>query len=777
MKKSVILIFLFLLSLPLFCIPGLAMIEVEDPAGVNPQLASYLTYDVWLYNSSNQTISTKLDENYNDPTGQWGYPVGDKYLSINLTAFEGYGWEWQGKTLYIDITYNNGTEVLTKENITYSLTSNTLQVFEIANNEGIQFGIVETKSLGYGVNNTDQNYMFDYIAAPSTRAEDDVINVLIDPSLITVENAGNISITQYDRPANNIPNNLKAVPFGLKIEDNHFDYSDSPSFNVTFSWSDDVQLTSFVIDPNDAILVYSKDNGKLWTEHPTVPGNWTFHSVAGSYQNHVTFTITDFTPFYESTIEEPNPSLWAIGDKSMFDLDKVTTLSYDVSIQTSKYTESGVTHSFNLDWVDVTGASYYRIKECKDSQGTYNYDIPAPMYNYGTWTNSSDVPWTMKNSNAHAGSWCIESGDIGNNEFSQVSNGFDVYEDGIITFYYKVSSENSWDFLKFSINGINQDSWSGEVVWTQATYPVSAGPNVFTWSYVKDGASDDGSDCAWLDDIVFPESISDVGTINPVEDFENGAFNSWSSPAWNGDLLSDSQWECELSEDEYVSYYKVQGYNGLDNNGSLSDETFIVRRFPAPHGNTTSSFAFSFIGETEKILPSQISNLIGGNCDVIAQWSNTSQGWNSVGYISVDNEGWDDNSYEFEKSEPFILNSTDDLKDVFLVEAINMFTYVTPNYKIIVGAGSVILYTMVTVPYNTLVVNASALMTSIWTDGSSASSEITVSKLDQIQQIWKTYSYDGSGSGDDFVIYPGDVIKVGAVDAAASATTEFYWQE
>ena len=224
-----------------------------------------------------------------------------------------------------------------------------------------------------------------------------------------------------------------------------------------------------------------------------------------------------------------------------------------------------------------------------------------------------------------------------------------------------------------------------------------------------------------------------------------------------------------------MRFIKIQAYNGIDNESSLSDETIIIRRYPAPLSTTTSSFAFSFIGETGTITPPQILNRIG-DCDVIAQWSNSTQGWESIGNMPALHGGWENSSYPFEKSEPFILNSTDNLEDVFLVKNIDMNTYVTPTYTVSVGtAVTGHSYTMVTVPYNTAITNEVQLMSSIWTDDVlTVSSEITVSKLDQKNQVWETYSYDGSGDGDSFAIYPGDVIKVGAVGAVAAT---FDWQE
>lgn len=73
---------------------------------------------------------------------------------------------------------------------------------------------------------------------------------------------------------------------------------------------------------------------------------------------------------------------------------------------------------------------------------------------------------------------------------------------GKIMFKNKVSSESNYDFLKFYIGRYEMRSISGQTVWLSSEYEVEAGTFDFKWSYVKDGSSSAGSDCAWIDQIV-----------------------------------------------------------------------------------------------------------------------------------------------------------------------------------------------------------------------------------------------------------------------------------
>jgi len=120
------------------------------------------------------------------------------------------------------------------------------------------------------------------------------------------------------------------------------------------------------------------------------------------------------------------------------------------------------------------------------------------------WTMGGDQPWVIDDGVAFEGTYSARSGDIGDSQSSTMSITLDVQAAGDITFEYRVSSESGYDFLHFSIDGVEQDSWSGEVAWTRASYPVTAGTHTFTWSYDKDGSVSNGSDAAWVDYIVFP---------------------------------------------------------------------------------------------------------------------------------------------------------------------------------------------------------------------------------------------------------------------------------
>ena len=120
--------------------------------------------------------------------------------------------------------------------------------------------------------------------------------------------------------------------------------------------------------------------------------------------------------------------------------------------------------------------------------------------------------WTVDNTTFHSPVGSAKSAVINHNGTTTMTVTMNIAQPGNILFWKKVSSEATYDFLKFYINDVLKNSWSGEVDWTQETFAVTAGANTFKWLYMKDSIVSSGSDCAWVDDITFPSDGGSTGT-------------------------------------------------------------------------------------------------------------------------------------------------------------------------------------------------------------------------------------------------------------------------
>ena len=72
------------------------------------------------------------------------------------------------------------------------------------------------------------------------------------------------------------------------------------------------------------------------------------------------------------------------------------------------------------------------------------------------------------------------------------------------SFEYRVSSEPSFSYLKFSVDNVELHRWSGEVDWASFTFPVTAGTHTLRWDYVKAPGAGSGMDAAFMDEVNLP---------------------------------------------------------------------------------------------------------------------------------------------------------------------------------------------------------------------------------------------------------------------------------
>jgi len=122
------------------------------------------------------------------------------------------------------------------------------------------------------------------------------------------------------------------------------------------------------------------------------------------------------------------------------------------------------------------------------------------------WINISPKPWIIDSTKSYDGNLSARSGTISNNGSTSLVIRSIYASDDSVKFFYSVSSEPNYDFLSFKLNGVEVLKNSGEVPWSQAAFPVSAGLNKMEWTYAKDSTESKGSDCAWVDMIDFTQS-------------------------------------------------------------------------------------------------------------------------------------------------------------------------------------------------------------------------------------------------------------------------------
>ncbi len=124
------------------------------------------------------------------------------------------------------------------------------------------------------------------------------------------------------------------------------------------------------------------------------------------------------------------------------------------------------------------------------------------------WQLSGDADWFITNSAPHGGTYCAQGGDIDDSQTTSISITREVSQESNISFYWKVSSEQNWDYLRFYVDDEEVANITGVQDWTLFEYTVSLGTHTFKWSYTKDGSVSSNDDTGWIDDITFPMSIT-----------------------------------------------------------------------------------------------------------------------------------------------------------------------------------------------------------------------------------------------------------------------------
>ncbi|HOB99511.1 MAG TPA: Ig-like domain-containing protein [Verrucomicrobiota bacterium] len=115
------------------------------------------------------------------------------------------------------------------------------------------------------------------------------------------------------------------------------------------------------------------------------------------------------------------------------------------------------------------------------------------------WTTGGHAPWSGQTVVTHDGKDAAQSGTIEHDQQSWLQT--TVVGPGALTFWWRISSEEDYDCLRFSVNGLEWAAISGSVGWQWRTFSIDSGTHTLLWSYTKDEIETAGQDRAWLDEV------------------------------------------------------------------------------------------------------------------------------------------------------------------------------------------------------------------------------------------------------------------------------------
>lgn len=224
------------------------------------------------------------------------------------------------------------------------------------------------------------------------------------------------------------------------------------------------------------------------------------------YLKNITNFKTGITDFSVSGVDYA--SLYSPSDKIEILPGNIDSIEYIIAVPTDLHQNESFFLECSYSFSGFTIDTLIQIKTKpfiedweSNTTTTYNWQIAGNE-------------WILSTT-SFAGSYSLQSDMHIDSSKADLDLTVNVLYDGFISFYAKVSSEESYDELYFFIDGEKKLALSGEKDWKQFTFPISAGIHSFKWSYTKDFELSEGDDCAWIDNIVFPE----IMTSDPGDNF------------------------------------------------------------------------------------------------------------------------------------------------------------------------------------------------------------------------------------------------------------------
>ncbi|MCD6365949.1 MAG: T9SS type A sorting domain-containing protein, partial [Bacteroidales bacterium] len=315
--------------------------------------------------------------------------------------------------------------------------------------------------------------------------------------------------------ADSIPDQ-EQVTFNLEIRDIN-DTIWNSSFTVTLQ-APELQVTTITVD--DAA---GNNNGRL---DPGETVNLIFNTTNNGHSISPNAIGTLGSSSSDITINNSPVSLSTINTTTPVQ----ASFSVDVS--------TGAQIGSSVDFYYQTNASPYTADKWVFLPiGLIVEDWETGDFTQFEWTTSGTQPWFIDNSMYYEGINSSRSGNITDDQSSVMEIEIDVTSADTLSFYKKVSCEDSqysgsgywYDYLKFEVDGNTQGQWDGIIDWSREAYYLTTGTHTLKWTYYKDASVAEGDDAAWVDFVVFPPI--DMSTIINEHEVDNTSLSVYPNPS------------------------------------------------------------------------------------------------------------------------------------------------------------------------------------------------------------------------------------------------------
>ncbi len=242
---------------------------------------------------------------------------------------------------------------------------------------------------------------------------------------------------------------------------------------------------------NTELIVTSPNGGEQWSKGDTKAITWV-SSLGGNVKIEL-FKASVFNATIAATTANSGTYNWTIPGAQAAASDYTVKIT---SIETPTKTDTS----------DAIFSILPTLADAMDTSGL-------------TWTTSGNLPWFHQAATTHDGVDAAQSGAIADSQTSSIET--TVIGPGNLTFWWNVSSELNYDFLRFYLNGTEQAgaaAISGPAgTWAQKTIAIPSGSQTIKWTYSKDVNTIGGADAAWIDQVVYtPTSAPEIAVEQPL---------------------------------------------------------------------------------------------------------------------------------------------------------------------------------------------------------------------------------------------------------------------
>ena len=382
---------------------------------------------------------------------------------------------------------------------------------------------------------------------------------------VTFRNVGNLSAyavsailtceqPQYINITNGATDFLIVDAYSTTTRENAFaftvsdDVPDQFLANFTLTCTDEVDTWVSQFE----ILINAPDFGPIATVMEEVEGNGNGHAdsgetltlhFTGKNTGHCLAANTVFSVFCSAPEILFDQNTFNVGDLAV---DETFTVDFTLSIA-----EAPTATAFEL--ILATYSGEYVVMD------SYLVNVNCEMEDFETgdfskydWQFEGEGSWEIVSHGSYEGYYCAHTTPMGHSCSAVMSLDYEFICDNEISFYVRTSTEASYDFLVFYVDGERYGRWAGETGWTYVSFMIPQGNHTLTWSYEKDGGATGGQDCVWLDNIVLPPAEVVLDLVEDGPSTGSGALTVYPNP-------SNGNFTIMLEEESNVSIYNSLG--------------------------------------------------------------------------------------------------------------------------------------------------------------------------------------------------------------------------